>query len=461
VTRITSRAPELLTIAGLYLLSGALVALAFVSASGAGGWGPSLHTRPIRWLIIAAAFAIPLSCALLLLAYRLSASDRRTGFWLPAVMVAASVMLGLGFAEAALRILAKPDPRGVRIGSTVLLPYDWRALARESLARLQQDRNGAAFYVEDSVLGWTVGPNRKSADGLYASSAEGLRSRTADVRLADTDVPNRIALLGDSFAFSDEVGFDASLQRHLEQLTPNSQVLNFGVNGYGIDQALLRFRKESINWRPRVAILVFIHDDLYRAANVYPFLKKNGTIPLSKARYVLRGDELDLLNVPNAAPERMFNAASILDLPLLDDDIEFSPNEWRPHLLRHSYVFSYLAARFPTLPSRTPSTTESAVITLNRRLIQEFVRTASAANISPAVVYLPTRGDFSGRSRTATVRLVAELEQDGIAVTDVTACMTARISAKELFVTSGVHYSDGGNAAAAECIHPVVARYLQ
>jgi len=102
--------------------------------------------------------------------------------------------------------------------------------------------SGDTYYlVADELLGWTVGPNRGQRGGLYFSSYEASRSAALNVHYAIRQPQYRIATVGDSFTFGDEVSFEASWPNRLEeQLGSKIQVLNFGVTGCGIDQAYLR-----------------------------------------------------------------------------------------------------------------------------------------------------------------------------------------------------------------------------
>ena len=67
----------------------------------------------------------------------------------------------------------------------------------------------------------------------------------------------RVLLLGDSIAFgvgvADHETFGQVLQRHV----PGLEVLNFGVSGYGTDQALLQLEDVGLDLRPDVVVLNF------------------------------------------------------------------------------------------------------------------------------------------------------------------------------------------------------------
>ena len=101
----------------------------------------------------------------------------------------------------------------------------------------------------------------------------GTRSPRPGTVFADRSAAYRIALIGDSFTFSDEVGYEESWAYKLERkLRPQVQVLNFGVSGYGIDQAYLRYTRDVRPWHPDIVVLGYIRADVWRTGRVYEFL---------------------------------------------------------------------------------------------------------------------------------------------------------------------------------------------
>jgi len=87
----------------------------------------------------------------------------------------------------------------------------------------------------------------------------GTRSPRPGTVFADRSADYRIALIGDSFTFSDEASYEESWSYKLERkLRPQVQVLNFGVSGYGIDQAYLRYKRDVRPWHPDIVVLGYI-----------------------------------------------------------------------------------------------------------------------------------------------------------------------------------------------------------
>lgn len=75
-------------------------------------------------------------------------------------------------------------------------------------------------------------------------------------------------VVGDSFAFGDEVDDDATFPAVLERLT-GQPVINAGVPGYGLDQAVLRAERLAAVYHPDTIIVSFIPHDVLRCQMSY------------------------------------------------------------------------------------------------------------------------------------------------------------------------------------------------
>lgn len=165
------------------------------------------------------------------------------------------------------------------------------------------------YFDYDSTLGWALHPLGDQPPH-YHTNAQGFR---AEREYAPDPPPGhlRIAAFGDSFTHGDDVPFEDAWTTRLER--PGVEVLNFGVPGYGLDQALLRYRIEGRRYHPHVVLIGFMAEDIERSVSVYrPFYHVESHVPLSKPRFMLDHDTLVL--VPN--PMRSTGAyRALLDSP--------------------------------------------------------------------------------------------------------------------------------------------------
>ena len=177
--------------------------------------------------------------------------------------------------EAALRWLSKQTPDAPVFAGTVLLPRSWdKAVTHYRRVADQPDfRAPFVHRVRRSARMDSRERDRRSGNGLHMSSAEGLRSATTGAVLAGATNKKRIAIWGDSMAFAQGVRFEDSWGYLLQKaLGTDIEVLNFGVPGYGVDQAYLKFKTEVLTWQPDAVVLGFPEHNLFRTMTVYPFI---------------------------------------------------------------------------------------------------------------------------------------------------------------------------------------------
>jgi hypothetical protein len=101
-------------------------------------------------------------------------------------------------------------------------------------------------------------------------------------------------------------------ESHLEDRNPKLEVLNFGVGGYGTDQALLRYEHEGVLFHPHIAMLGFRPENIGRVVTVFrPFYYPRTGLIMSKPRFEIRDGKLVLL--PNPIPSREAYGALLTD----------------------------------------------------------------------------------------------------------------------------------------------------
>ena len=158
----------------------------------------------------------------------------------------------------------------------------------------EESRNYLAY---DRELGWTIRPSARM-NNTTRSNRLGIRS---DREYSQYPEPESVRILafGDSFTHGDEVGNEATWTRQLEALSENLEVLNFGVPAYGLDQALLRYRRFGSRLQPQVVLIGYLPEDLYRQVNVFrTFYLPGQSTALAKPRFKLNGERLDILPNP-------------------------------------------------------------------------------------------------------------------------------------------------------------------
>lgn len=122
----------------------------------------------------------------------------------------------------------------------------------------------------DEVLGWKYVPD--SEDNIVSSefsvtykiNSRGIRDR--EHTLEKKQGVLRILALGDSLTFGEGIDLGMRYTDVLEQALKNTDVINMGNQGYGIDQNLLMLEREGFAYRPDFVVLFVSKVGLDRCA---------------------------------------------------------------------------------------------------------------------------------------------------------------------------------------------------
>jgi hypothetical protein len=138
-----------------------------------------------------------------------------------------------------------------------------------------------------ALLGW---PSKNVAGLDHDSHSERLSPANRTIQ----DPTYCMEVYGDSFTYSSDVGNDDAWPNRLAMKT-NCKVLNFGIGGYGVDQAVLRHQANARH--ADYAALVIFPDDIKRNLNQHrSLISAYTTRPDFKPRFVIADDgTLDLL----------------------------------------------------------------------------------------------------------------------------------------------------------------------
>ena len=234
---------------------------------------------------------------------------RRPVVWLISlakVKAARRAIIYLLFLAVCLEVGARVILSSKLIGSLVQGNHDYGHRQGWLNRRRSQPSDTAIAYEFDEYhqeLGWKLKSHVRDLlvwDGKSLNTnSRGLRGST---EYPYDRVPNRIriAVLGDSFTFGEEVSDHETFCAWLERLIPDSEVLNFGNHGYGHDQMLIYFRSEVRRYSPDIVILGFVTMDMER--NLHSFKD------YAKPRFELDKGRLVPRNLPVPPPEHFLRS---------------------------------------------------------------------------------------------------------------------------------------------------------
>lgn len=307
---------------------------------------------------------------------------------------------------------------------------------------------GTTQYIAvDRDLGWTIRP--RGASGLYHANAQGLRGRED---AAPDPAPGvvRVAAFGDSFTHGDEVGDNETWETRLAAQIPRVEVLNFGVPGYGPDQAWLRYQRDAAAFHPKIVLLGLVTDDLPRLVNTFvPFRDPQTGMPLARPRFTAAGDLIPC-GLPDSASYRALIDApgpTLARLGARDAYYQAGPR---------AHAWDALAAvRLLRLALARPLDTSEEASSILRILLARWAEAATAAGQRFAVLRLPQRDELS-HPRPPDA-LDAWLSARGVAAIDAGEALPVGSDPGAWF--GPTHYTAEGNARIAALIGEDLMRW--
>ncbi len=329
----------------------------------------------------------------------------------------------------------------------------------------------------DGELGWTVRAGFDSE--MEKINAQGLRSlHTYSSSAADGVL--RVAAYGDSFVFGSEVDDEAVWSHRIEVAHPDLEILNYGVPGFGLDQAFLRYERERGTLNADVVLIGMTPVTLHRLVNVCSSFFAQSDFSV-KPRFEVKSDgTLEL--IPNPIPTldaaREYLAAPEHITALGEHDDFYEPLVFENPFYELSgaarlgiSVYHRIDRRFldPDRPiagwrGTTRYNVDGAPFKILTRLTERWVEEVRASGKQPLVVvftdyFALSRELQHGRTRYAAY--VEFLEARGYPHLDLAdAFMAARGDAPiEPWFMPGFHYSPEGNAIAAEAIATRLEQY--
>lgn len=155
-----------------------------------------------------------------------------------------------------------------------------------------KERFDSYAATRDPALGWP----KKTDHGTVLTAAGARRSPANDALGAANAC---VSIYGDSFAYSSGVD-DARAWSNILAQRLGCRVDNFGVGGYGVDQAVMRFAQNAHD-KADLTILAIYPDDLLRNLNQWRYLITGDTVLEFKPSFRVEGNELVSVPPPDIA----------------------------------------------------------------------------------------------------------------------------------------------------------------
>ena len=138
-------------------------------------------------------------------------------------------------------------------------------------------------------------------ENVYISrdSQYNINANSARLNLEHEKYDKKIITFGDSYSFCRHVNDNQTWQWYLSKST-QTNVENYGVGGYGIDQALQLFNQKckNLDRETKVSIMMIVPETISRIVNIWKHYNEYGNTFGFKGRYIVNNNKLKWINNP-------------------------------------------------------------------------------------------------------------------------------------------------------------------
>jgi len=356
-----------------------------------------------------------------------------------------------------------------------LPPFAGRTHPRQDpwLQGLDDEERGIGTF--DPELGWTWRPSSRTPDGTFTINALGARGPREYERTPPGDT-TRLLFFGDSFTFCDEMPDDSAFEYYLEQRHPRLEAINFGVSGYGTDQAFLRYRRLGRGLGADVVGIGILLENIGRNVNRYrPLWNTRTGFTATKPRFITGDGGLELVPQPYATRAELRDA--ILSGAVFDDVAEHEYWLRRPpfpttRLSSFARLLGGYVATRERSPARLWLARDREPFQTTLAILETFQREAleDGARLAPILVF-PSREDLRDHGAPGATRsfywegFLAELDRRGLPYIDLITPLLARYREEETNPAGGTVYFKGhlstvGNSVVADTVYAWLSERL-
>ncbi len=367
---------------------------------------------------------------------------------------------------------------GGYLGSCRIAPFAPPVFAQvqsDSLDRIRShlatNNPPASMLNFDAELGWCS----KADDRPNPAQYDWAGCRIGNQPLARERSPgvHRAVAIGCSFTVGDEVEAHDTWEAQLEHLVPDLEVANLGVGGFGLDQALLRLRRDGTRLHPDEVWLGVLPSVLLRCVTTYMPALGHWDYPVSfKPRFELVQDgELRFVPSPTRTLDdvaRLLSSQSDFiaavghsDRWVAREPAAYAPfgSSWlhRSSVARVALTLHEMLGRNYEVELRNPT---SELFQLTHRVCRAARSDAEHAGARFRIWLLPDRRDLEHLDKNGSAyweRWVHALRDDGVEVFDLTEALQSSGGAREPRLWAPqTHYSAEANRVVARAL----AEYL-
>jgi len=306
--------------------------------------------------------------------------------------------------------------------------FQWLITTRDEAPKLSKD--GLKKFIPkgyDSELGWVRKPNTSNSEkGKFGDIVWSINDKGSRINPRFEELESKISCYGDSFTFCRQVKNDETWGYFLSKLQ-KTNVLNFGVGNYGIDQSILRVKLEYPKNRTEIVILGVVPDTISRISSLWKHYCEYGNTFAFKPKFKLIDDNLVLIKNKIDDETKFDNYQKFI--PEIQMEDFFYKEKFKKEIIKFPYTYFVLKNFKRNMPIlvwvtitsilkkfgkdtkkiewnamkiimrinlswRTKLFKNKESIRLLEKLIEDFVNYANSNNFKPIFIFLPQKDDI-------------------------------------------------------------------
>jgi hypothetical protein len=370
--------------------------------------------------------------------------------------------------------------------------FQWLIMQRDENPELS--KKGLEKFFEhgyDSELGWIRKPNtthnEKGKEGITKWTINNYGGRN---NLKFEDINSKVSTYGDSFTFCRQVNDDETWQHWISKFQ-NTNVKNFGVGNYGLDQILLRLKREYPKNKAEIVIIGVVPDTISRIVSIWKHYYEYGNTFGFKPRFVLENNMLNLLKNPIDDTSKFFNYKNYINQikkndyfyeeKFLKEKLHFPYSLFLFKNIKRNFSIIFWVFLIQIYKKFGKSTMEiewnpmkiimqinlwwriklyknKKTVELFKKIVEDFVSFSKRNNFKPVFVFLPQKDDIlfmreHGHYYEEFVKNVSKTEN--LLVVDIAKNLILDDNLDELYSDQndyGGHYSKLGNKKIANLL---------
>ena len=213
------------------------------------------------------------------------------------------------------------------------------------------DKEGLAKFIDhgyDAELGWVRKANtRKEETGKQGKTQYLIDDRKRRSNPGHDTWPGIISCYGDSFVFCRQVNDNETFEWYLSEMT-RTDVMNFGVGNYGLDQALLRLKREYQGNRTKIVVMGVVPSTIVRILCVWKHYNEFGNVFGFKPRFFIEDGQLVLIRNIIDGEDKFERYREFI--PEINRHDEFYETKFKKDMIAFPYLASVISNPARNLP---------------------------------------------------------------------------------------------------------------